>query len=277
MTRFKRDGLTWVEVLVIAAIVVVVIGLMFPAARRISEPSERMRCQNNLKQLGLGLHNFHDSGRVMRGSRSTPTLAPAMGALPTGCIGPGSRPEERLSWLVEILPFIEQQSLYQQIDLEKGYAGNLPAAQVTIRLLLCPSSKAAPADAPNPVTNYVAMAGIGFDAAAQPAGAPGNGFMGYDRKTSITMIKDGTSNTIALMETQFEPGPWARGGFSTLRGIDPADGSLQGEHAPFGIHKEVMNAAMADGSVRSVPLSIDPIILAAAITVAGGEPPFEIP
>jgi hypothetical protein len=61
------------------------------------------------------------------------------------------------------------------------------------------------------------------------AGAAGNGFMGYDRLTSMSMIKDGTSNTIALMEIRFGRGPWARGGSSTLRAFDPADLPLQGE------------------------------------------------
>ncbi len=96
--------------------------------------------------------------------------------------------------------------------------------------------------------------------------------MGYDRLTSLDMIKDGTSNTIALMETRSGLGPWARGGSSTLRGFDPTDGSLQNDNPPFGGHHEGMNAAMADGSVRFLPSSIDPKRLAAAITIAGGEP-----
>jgi prepilin-type processing-associated H-X9-DG protein len=126
------------------------------------------------------------------------------------------------------------------------------------------------------------MSGIGHDAAWQPAGAAGNGFMGYDRLTSMTMIEDGASNTIALMETQFGIGPWARGGSSTLRGFDPADLPLYGDGRPFGGHaadKRLfggqpigMNAAMADGSVRFLRSSIDPKSLAAAITIAGGEP-----
>ena len=96
--------------------------------------------------------------------------------------------------------------------------------------------------------------------------------MGYDRLTSLAMIKDGTSNTIALMETRSGLGPWARGGSSTLRGFDPADVPLHGDQRPFGGHQGGMNAAMADGSVRFIRSSIDPKKLAAAITIAGGEP-----
>jgi prepilin-type processing-associated H-X9-DG protein len=171
--------------------------------------------------------------------------------------------------MVALLPYLEQDSLYRQIDLEKGYAGNLPAVQTSIRTFMCPAAKdTAMADA---LTHYVAMSGIGLDAATQPAGASGNGFMGYDRQTSLSMIKDGTSNTIALMETHSGLGPWARGGSSNLRGFDPADVPLFGDQRPFGGHPNGINAAMADGSVRFISSSIDPSKLAAAITIDGGE------
>jgi hypothetical protein len=178
-------------------------------------------------------------------------------------------PEERLSWMVELLPYLEQNSLYRQFDLEKGYAGNRPAVQTRVKTFLCPASKdAATTDA---VTHYVAMSGIGHDAARQPASAAGNGFMGYDRLTSLAMITDGTSNTIALMETRVGLGPWARGGASTLRGFDPADVPLHGDNRPFGGHSAGMMAAMADGSVRFLHPLIDATRFAAAITIAGGE------
>jgi hypothetical protein len=73
------------------------------------------------------------------------------------------------------------------------------------------------------------------------------------------------------METRVGLGPWARGGGSTLRGFDPADVPLHGEQRPFGGHVEAMHAGMADASVRSLRLSIEPKTLAAAITIAGGE------
>lgn len=86
------------------------------------------------------------------------------------------------------------------------------------------------------------------------------------------MIEDGAANTIALMETRIGLGSWARGGASTLRGFDPADVPLHGDNRPFGGHSAGMNAAMADGSVRFLRTSIDAKKLAAAITIAGGEP-----
>jgi hypothetical protein len=172
--------------------------------------------------------------------------------------------------MVSLLPYLDQESLSKQFDVETGYAGNLPAAQTKIKSFLCPAVKETAAH--DAVTHYIAMSGLGRDAAGQPAGAAGNGFMGYDRLTSGAMITDGASNTIALMETRSGLGPWARGGASNVRGVDPADLPLHGDQRPFGGHPDVMLAAMADGSVRFIRSSIDPKQLAAAITIAGGEP-----
>jgi prepilin-type processing-associated H-X9-DG protein len=177
--------------------------------------------------------------------------------------------------MVTLLPYLEQDSLYNQFDLEKGYTANQSAAQPLVKTFLCPwGDQRAGGYA---VTHYVAMSGIGRQAAEQPAGAPGNGFMGYDRLTSVNMLvrADGTWNTIALMETRAGLGSWARGGPSTLRGLDPSDVPPLGDGRQFGGHKTGLNAAMADGSVRFLPYSIDARKLAAAITIAGGEP-FEL-
>lgn len=270
MSRSTRNGFTLTELLVVIAIIAILIALLLPAVRRVREPAERYQCQNNLKQLMLARHNFESRDRPAPYRATDQPDSPAERLFPPGCFGPGTTPEERLSWMAALLPYLEQESLYRQFDLEKGYAGNLPAVQTRIKTFLCPASKeAATVDA---VTHYVAMSGIGHHAAEQPAGAAGNGFMGYDRLTSVAMIKDGTANTIALMETQVGLGPWARGGASTVRGFDPADVPLHGDKRPFGGHPAGMNAAMADGSVRFLHSSIDAHRVAAAITIAGGEP-----
>jgi prepilin-type processing-associated H-X9-DG protein len=96
--------------------------------------------------------------------------------------------------------------------------------------------------------------------------------MGHERLTSMATIKDGSSNTIALMETRSGLGPWARGGTSNVRGFDPGDLPWYGEDRPFGGHANGINVAMADGSVRFIRSSVDPQKLAAAITIAGNEP-----
>jgi prepilin-type N-terminal cleavage/methylation domain-containing protein len=269
MSRSTRNGFTLTELLVVIAIIAILIALLLPATRRVREPAQRAQCQNNLKQLMLAMHNFESTGRPASLPSTGHSDSPTGHLFPPGCFGPGATPEERLSWVVALLPYIEQQSLYNQFDLEKGYAGNLPAAQTRIKTLLCPALQdVAAGDA---VTPYLAMSGIGHEAAGQQAGAAGNGFMGYDRLTSAAMIIDGSSNTIALMETRFGLGPWARGGSSTLRGFDPADVPLHGDQRPFGGHPGIMPAAMVDGSVRFLSSSIDPKKLAAAITIDGGE------
>ncbi len=261
MSRSARHGLTLVDVVVLIVIIGILIGLMLPAVRRVREPAERMQCANNLKQVILAFYNYSDS-RSASGTQAEQVLPP-------GCFGPGATPEERLSWMVVLLPYLEQNSEYQKFDLGKGYTANLPAGQTSFRAFQCPTlQKAAPVDA---VTYYVTMSGIGLDAATRPAGASGNGFMGYDRQTTWLMIKDGTATTIALMETGSNLGPWARGGTSTLRGLDPTDVPPIGDQRPFGGHPAGVNAAYADGSVHFLRPSIDPSILAALITIDGGE------
>jgi hypothetical protein len=267
VSRSNRAGATLVEVLVVVAIIAILVGLLLPATRRVREASTRVQCQNNLKQLMLGLHNYESNGRPA----ATPSPGQPDGqAFPPGCIGAGATPEERLSWMVAVLPYIEQDETWRRFDVEKGYAGNRTVAQTPIKMFLCPSvNQDPPGEA---VTHYVAMAGLGHDAAGRPADAPGNGFMGYDRRTTLAMLKDGSSNTICVMEATFDRGPWARGGASTLRGFEPADGPLHGDHRPFVGHASIMYAAMADGSLRGIRPAIEPMKLAAAVTIAGGEP-----
>ena len=265
MSRATRGGFSLIELLVVLAIIAILVGLLLPAVRRVRVSTAEMACQNNFKQLILALHNYASSGKP-----AAYPDGPGGTFFPPGCFGAGKSPEERLSWIVAILPYLEQEPLARRFDVEKGYAGNLTAAQTRIKTLLCPAGN--DSTTPDAITHYIAMAGIGPDAASRAAGAAGNGFMGFDRLTSMEMIRDGTSNTIALMETRSNLGPWARGGASNLRGFDPADLPLHGDQRPFGGHDRLMQAAMADGSVRVIPASIDPTKLAAAITIAGGDP-----
>jgi prepilin-type N-terminal cleavage/methylation domain-containing protein/prepilin-type processing-associated H-X9-DG protein len=269
MSRSARNGFTLIELLVVVAIIAILVGLLLPATRRVREASSRVACQNNLKQLMLALHTCADTAGSALASPGQPET-PSERVFPRGCLGPGTTPEDQLSWMVAILPYLEQDSLFKQFDFEQGYAENLAPARTGIKAFLCPAGQeSATLD---PVTHYLAMAGLGHDAAARPSGAAGNGFMGFDRATSFAMLKDGTSSTIALMETRSDLGPWARGGTSNLRGFDPADVPWHGDGRPFGGHEGGINAAMADGSVRFIRSSIEPRKLAGAITIAGKEP-----
>lgn len=268
MNRSTRSGLTLVEVLIVIAIVVVLIFLFLPMRRNIRDAANRMTCMNNLKQILLAIQAHASMENANTGpSKGAPESREEF--LPTGCIGPGKIAEERLSWMVTILPYLEADSVYQTFQRDKGFAENLQASKTRMRCYICPT---VPDGEENDFKNpYIAMAGIGSGAPSQPAGSPGNGFMGYDRLTTLGMIKDGTAATIAIMETRSNMGPWAQGGPSNLRGFDPTDLPIIGDKRQFGGHTSGMNAAWADGSVRFVTSKADPKILAAMITIDGGE------
>ncbi|MBN9520466.1 DUF1559 domain-containing protein, partial [bacterium] len=217
MSRSARDGFTLAELLVVVVIIAILVGLMLPAVRRVREPAARAHCQNNLKQLMMALYSLETTGRPAAPPSPGLAAGPADYVFPSGCLGPGAAPEDRLSWLVALLPYMEQDAVFRQFDTNAGYEGNLPAARTRIPMLLCPAVE----QQGDAVTHYVALAGVGLDAASRPAGAPGNGFMGYDRVTTAATVKDGTSNTIFLTGTRLDLGRWARGGATTVRGYDP--------------------------------------------------------
>lgn len=250
MSHASRRGFTLIELIVIVLIIAVLAALLLPATRRVREPAMRMQCQNNLKQLMLALHNYADT----HPSR----------ALPPGCVGLGAAPEARLSWMVALLPYLEQDALHKKFDLTKGHAEN-DAARAPVRVFVCPSAQATG----EPVAHYVALAGVGYDAPARPPEAPGNGFMGFDRATKLDWITDGTANTLALIETRVGVGPWAGGGAANVRGFHADDAPHIGEGRAFGWHTGGATAAMADGSVRFLSAKSEPAKLAAAITIAG--------
>lgn len=254
MSHVSRRGFTLIELIVVVLIIAVLAALVFPAPRRVRESAARMQCQNHLKQLMFGLHNYADTNA---------------GAFPPGCVAADAPPVERLSWLVSLLPYIEQDALYKRFDLTKGFAANGEPARTPLKLLLCPAANFTG----EPVSHYVALAGLGYAAPARPLDAPGNGFMGFDRVTKLDAIKDGSANTLALIETRTGIGPWAAGGTANVRGCNSDDAPYIGEDRAFGWHAESKgaNAAKADGSVRFLSAKTDPAKLAAAITIAGKE------
>ena len=268
-----RQGLTLLEVLIVLAILAFLALLFLPATRKVRGAADLMACANNLKAITLGIHRQQELGspRGEPGPDTQPNSRET--CYPTGCIGPGNAPEDRLSWMVTLLPHLDQNALYQQLNLEKGYPENRAITNKPIREFLCPAQVKSLDQSNMSITTYVAMAGIGLDAANRPAGAPGNGFMGYDRKTTPSMIRDGLANTIALMETETTLGPWARGGIATVRGFDPMDLPITGNGRPFHQHFQSIQVAFADGSCRRLNSPINPDILASLITIDGGEPP----
>ncbi len=157
-----------VAVPVLLACAGVLVALLLPAVQASREAARRMSCSNNMKQIGLALHNYHDAYKA---------FPPAYTVDANG---------KRLhSWRTLILPFVEQKALYDQIDLDKPWDDpvNLPFANLDIPVYHCPSTPPAPG-----MTTYVAV--------VDP-----NGVFQGSTGTKISQITDGTSNTLLLYET----------------------------------------------------------------------------
>jgi prepilin-type N-terminal cleavage/methylation domain-containing protein len=135
MSHQRRCGFTLAELIVVILIIALMMALLLPATRRVRESSNIMICQSNMRNLMIAMHLYHaDSGRM-----ASPGQSVGM-SLPRGCTGIGATPEDRLSWMVSVLPYLESESLHKQINFEKGYPENREAVNTRMKQFLCVSA-----------------------------------------------------------------------------------------------------------------------------------------
>lgn len=300
-----RQGFTLIELLVVIAIIAILIGLLLPAVQKVREAAARLQCQNHLKQLGLAVHNYHDSRSY---------LVPAF-------IGDNSENDTLNTWptwAVLILPYIEQQNVLNLWD-PRRLVGQQPAAayQTQVKLYLCPSRPAAVlsvndfqiADGSRPggaLSDYAASFGthaayINSTGAIIPSipvqgsDASGPVLLSWQHQLNFGSVTDGTSNTVMFGEKAIRPNS-LRGrnedrsvysqvrnthrrmlGISDVNGdqralLPPNNQSIPLANSSFGgPHIGVTNFVFVDGSVRSLSQSIQLQTLTALATRAGGE------
>src|SRR5437588_10656157 len=131
--RASRRGFTLIELLVVIAIIAILIGLLLPAVQKVREAAARSKCINNLKQIGLALHSYHDGKNEFPPGYVDGNTDPT--STPDNDVGPG------WGWASFILPYIEQNAVYSQINFNQGVGVgvNVQVSQLPLTIHLCPS------------------------------------------------------------------------------------------------------------------------------------------
>jgi prepilin-type N-terminal cleavage/methylation domain-containing protein/prepilin-type processing-associated H-X9-DG protein len=201
MRTKSRRGFTLIELLVVIAIIAVLIALLLPAVQAAREAARRAQCVNNLKQIGLGMHNYHSSTNTF----------PLVGAIVPYTTGGGTATWSNWSAQAMLNAYMEQTTVYNTCNFSwapewsanLGYLINSTAYLTKINTYLCPSDGNAGKNGFN--NSYAASIGTtttGFPGGGGPGGsaAGSSGVFGYQNNYSIAQITDGTSNTIAFSE-----------------------------------------------------------------------------
>jgi prepilin-type N-terminal cleavage/methylation domain-containing protein/prepilin-type processing-associated H-X9-DG protein len=285
----RRSAFTLIELLVVIAIIAILIGLLLPAVQKVREAAARMKCSNNLKQMVLGLHSYESA----YGNFPNPRGTNFNGF--TAYRG----------WMCELLPYIEQDNLHRQMYTTPWWTGFFTAYLRPVSTYTCPSdvrNTGQPgANGNGALTSYLGVTGSDNTATLQQNG-PSNGFFrltntpAAPQAKGVTMaaIIDGTSNSIAIGERPPARdgywGWWSVSDYDALLSLSQRYGFYSGciypgvfrapnlqtnpcggdtEHF-WSFHTNGANFAMADGSVRFLPYSAQPVTIPMG-SIAGGE------
>jgi prepilin-type N-terminal cleavage/methylation domain-containing protein/prepilin-type processing-associated H-X9-DG protein len=279
----RRPAFTLVELLVVIAIIGILVALLLPAIQAAREAARRTSCLNNVTQLGLAIHNYEFNFE---------TLPPGV----TDTKGPIRNEPQGLhvSWIVPILPFMEERALSRRFEAAAGaYAGvNADVRATTIAPLMCPSSPSERTDESGKIayTTYAAC----YNDVEAPIDVDNNGLMFLNSHVRFDEIYDGSSKTLLLAEKLIRPDDlgWVSGTRATLRNTSKIERpeprfrqpAIAEEEEPVqdvaeslivggfgGYHPGVINAAFADGSTRALSENIEPAILRLLGNRADGE------
>ena len=290
----SRTAFTLIELLVVIAIIAILIGMLLPAVQKVREAAARARCQNNLKQVALALHSFHDTQQVLpKGRRDL--------------VGSKPDPHRYASWAVPALPHLERTDLWQAAEaafrVQPSPFVNPPhtALATVVPILICPSDArvSQPQIAPKDnvlvaFTSYLGVAGLTTRGA--------EGVLFTDSAVRFADITDGLSNTLLLGErppsSDFQYGWWyagngqdGTGSADFLLGVREINLLPSGAAFPCGPgqyhykpsrfddpcgmfhfwspHPGGANFALADGSVRFLAYAADPVMPALATRAKG--------
>ncbi|CAN5441552.1 DUF1559 domain-containing protein [soil metagenome] len=297
--KLGRRAFTLIELLVVIGIIAVLVGLLLPAVQKVREAASRMKCSNNLRQIGLAIHNYAttNADAMPDSHRYTPPLS---------------------GWVTRILPYIEQGPLYNGYNwaLDWYNVGNQAVVNTELKGFQCPSTAMTDRSLSGTLfstaikgyaSDYHAIYGMTTTLIPSviPATYPRYGAMPIDEMMGsqvvpgfrrIMDIPDGNSNTFLVAESAGRPYVWTVGNqaaaanlqdkdswaawngdyvrgytFDGLRIPGPCPANCSNGNALYSFHQSGANALYGDGSVRFLGQNIDVWVLYAMTTRAGGE------
>lgn len=268
--RRRATGFTLVELLVVMAIISILIALLLPAVNAAREAARRTSCLNQVMQMGLALHNYEFHYE----------------SLPAGVVNPDGpinnvAQGQHVSWMIQILPYMEESALYAEFDMDAGaYAPENAKIRAALPMsFFCPSDAGADGSDDGSVeVAYTSYAGCHHDVEA-PIDADNHGLLYLNSHVAYADIYDGSSKTILMGEkiTREDSLGWMSGTRATLRNTgsflrssaDSYEEARSGSKdtgplavGGFGSYHAggIGNFGFADGSTRAISNGIDPAV-----------------